>query len=261
MSNLLHRHEQPKAAVRPRMPSLFENDARHESPVAELTVETEAAASPSAASQQQTAIQAAAPSPQPSFAATVMQGPPHETAAQANPFVKTPRPIPAVELRVEREASAFAPPVHEAEQAPVRKPAQPHAEARQPVERHAEHHTHETELRIERETVLTTRRVVEQTQAQNPESPIPPAPRTAVTETKMPPPFAPSREERPLARETRRREAGETPASAAPETTIQISIGRIEIKASEEREKPSRKTDKPSSVMTLDEYLKSRARR
>lgn len=264
LSNLLSRHDQPKSAVRPRLPSLFENEARRESPVTELTVETEAPIMPPAP--RRTADLPVAPTPQAPVAAATMPLPRQETATSANPPVEASKPAAVLQTRVEHETSVFTSTATEPVSAPrpdVVRPDVVRIEAGQPgVEPRSEHHIHEIERRVEREMVPGAHRTIEKAQVQSPAPAIMPAPRPTMAETRMPPPpFATAREERPVARETRRREARETPAPSAPEPTIQISIGRIEIKAMEERDKPARKTDKPSSVMTLDEYLRSRAKR
>jgi len=260
LSNLLRRHEQPKPIVRPRLPSLFESETRRDSPVTELTVEAEAPAAPAA---QLPAIHTEIPVPETPATATVTRPPRHETAArQPGPFANAPTPVPSVERHIEREVAAFTPPANEPEETPAQRIAQPLTEpAQHIIERHIDHHTHQSERRVEHETVFSAHHTIEATQVRDPASVITPAPRSSVAETKAPPPFALPREERPIPREMRRRDARETPAPAAPEPTIQISIGRIEIKATEERERPPRKADKPSSVMTLDDYLKSRAKR
>ena len=100
------------------------------------------------------------------------------------------------------------------------------------------------------------------TQEQAPAPAIRPVPQPPVFEQPQAaaPAFAtPPPQTRQQAREAHRRQNEQPRAPAEP--SIHVTIGRIEIRASEEREPRARKRDAPSPVMTLDDYLKSRAKR
>jgi len=275
LSDLVRRQEKPGDAVRPRLPSLFETDAgpalpqsKSDAPISELTVEeiAPAAEEPARASRpsaQNTRQMPAAPAaesdaPEPAFVPSRQRAAPlqplqpleQNLEREAQPAAVQPRHAPRIESEpaeapVAAEAPAFA--------------TQPVAERRltrlSPI-------IEETEI-VDAPRTTTTRTVIgpATTQEQAPAPAIRPVPQPPVFE---PPqaaasPFAPPPQTRQQAREAQRRQS--EPPQAPAEPSIHVTIGRIEIRASEEREPRTRAKDAPSSVMTLDEYLKSRAKR
>jgi hypothetical protein len=59
---------------------------------------------------------------------------------------------------------------------------------------------------------------------------------------------------------TKAQDAAERRQRESAEPTIHITIGRVEVRATQEAEPRGRKKEEPSRVMTLDEYLQKRAR-
>lgn len=55
-------------------------------------------------------------------------------------------------------------------------------------------------------------------------------------------------------------DAAERRQRESAEPTIHITIGRVEVRATQEAEPRGRKKEEPSRVMTLEEYLQKRAR-
>jgi hypothetical protein len=276
LTDLVRRQEKPADAVRPRLPSLFETDAgptlphpKSDAPISEVTVEeaapaaeeTTRASRPLAQSARQMPAAPAAQSdaPDPAFAPSRQRAAPlqplqplgQNVEREAQPAAVQPRRAPRIEdepaeAPVAAEAPAFA--------------IQPVAERRltrlSPV-------IEETEI-VEAPRMTTTRTVTgpTATQEQAPAPAIRPVPRPPVFEQKQAAvsPFAmPPPQTRQQTREAQRRQHEQPQVPAEP--SIHVTIGRIEIRASEEREPRARAKDAPSSVMTLDEYLKSRAKR
>jgi hypothetical protein len=103
---------------------------------------------------------------------------------------------------------------------------------------------------------------VEEAATQTPASAIRAIPQPSLPEPARTSPFEIPQTEQPRQkRREARQEARDTQVNAQAEPVIHVSIGRIEIRASEERETRARKSDATSPVMTLDAYLKSRAKR
>jgi hypothetical protein len=271
LTDLIARQDKPAGAVRPRLPSMFENGAAAEPAakpaalLAELTVEQEAPP-PAAATPPAPLSQAPRREPQaPQIAETA------PAFAPAHAAQERPQPLPPLERSVEREAPAVAPRRGAKTEAPAAEAPERFEEtAIQPVvERRVTRLSpivEESEI-VEAPRAAPARRAME-TFAPQPSTP----PAASVRPLPQPPgpdpiapvasPFVmPPPQTRQQTREARR-EPREQPHQARAEPSIQITIGRLEIRASEEREAPrARNKDAPSPVMTLDAYLKSRTKR
>ena len=273
LNNLIRRHEQPKAALRPRLPSLFEtadtagvSSRVPENAIVERDIETDAPVTPpeprrrntaSPASKPVSAIVEDRPDPQPAF-----------TSAREPSPVLPNTPSRARDESVDEEPSHFAAPPRETPRAAPAKPAvvaetpDTPSPIPPPVATRAVQSVEAIkEPAIAEIVTVTPRRPDENATPRAPESairampqpPLPEPPRSSPFEMpRVPPP-------QPTYGETRRA-AHEVPREEA-EPVIHVSIGRIEIRASEERETRARKSEAPSAVMTLDAYLKSRAKR
>jgi hypothetical protein len=275
LTDLVRRQEKPADAVRPRLPSLFETDAgpalpqsKSDAPISELTVEEAAPAAEEPARASRPPAQSARQMPAAPAAESDATEPAFAPSRQrAAPL----QPLQPLEQNLEREAQPAAvqprrAPRIESEPAEAPMAAEAPAFAIQPVaERRLTRLSpviEETEI-VEAPRVTTTRTVTESTATREP------APAPAIRPVPQPPVFEPPQAAAPTfamppqtrqqAREAQRRQSEQPRVPAEP--SIHVTIGRIEIRASEEREPRARAKDAPSSVMTLDEYLKSRAKR
>jgi hypothetical protein len=274
LSDLVRRQEKPADAVRPRMPSLFETDAgpalpqsKSDAPISELTVEEVAPAAEEPARASRPPAQRARQMP---AAPTAESDAPEPAFAPSRQRAAPLQPLQPLEQNVEREAQPVAvqprrAPRIEDEPAEAPMAAEAPSFAIQPVtERRLTRLSpviEETEI-VEAPRLATTRHVTESTSTQEPAPAIRPVPQPPVFEQpqEAASPFAmPPPQTRQQAREAQRRQIEQPQVPAEP--SIHVTIGRIEIRASEEREPRARAKDAPSSVMTLDEYLKSRAKR
>ncbi|MEO1208786.1 MAG: hypothetical protein AAFX78_04505 [Cyanobacteria bacterium J06638_20] len=81
-----------------------------------------------------------------------------------------------------------------------------------------------------------------------------------MTETELPTPFVPAATtviSTPVTPQIRPAPPSEPPIEAPPPApTIQVTIGRIEVRATPSRNAPSAKPRQPSSVMSLEDYLR-----
>jgi hypothetical protein len=273
LSDLVRRQEKPADAVRPRMPSLFETDvgpalpqSKSDAPISELTVEEVAPAAEEPARASRPPVQSARQMP---AAPAAESDAPEPAFAPSRQRAAPVQPLQPLEQNVEREAQAAVQPrrAPRIEDEPAEAPmaAEAPAFAIQPVtERRLTRLSpviEETEI-VEAPRLATARTVIEPTATQEtapairpvPQPPVFEQPQEAASPFAMPPP-----QTRQQAREAQRRQIEQPQVPAEP--SIHVTIGRIEIRASEEREPRARAKDAPSSVMTLDEYLKSRAKR
>ncbi|HEY2069706.1 MAG TPA: hypothetical protein VGG48_09155 [Rhizomicrobium sp.] len=266
LTNILGRAE--SKPIRPRLPSMFENTAApitstERAPVVEMNVEHEAPA-PAAATR--------APTPQQPARSVRATPPPHEDAPPFETNVTTRRsvqprddPPPPAPPAPQQFASPIGPTprprVEETDAEVPATPITPRPAATQPLKpettppafeapRQTVKETHEREtVRVFENTETTTTRIVE-----SKADPIAPALPPQPAPFAPPPPMAQPRQEA-------RREEPTHQTAVAAEPTIHVTIGRIEIRATEERETRPRRDVAPSPVMTLDEYLKSRGSR
>jgi hypothetical protein len=275
LTDLIQRQDEITDAVRPRLPSLFESDGaaaplpKASDTFSELTVREDAPVSdePPRATR-----------PLPQIAREKPAAPAQETGviqpafAPANERARPARrqPLQPLEQNISREppGAAVEPrraPEIETKPAEAFRPREEPAAAIQPVvERRVTRLSpviEETEI-VEAPRTAATRRIAG---SLAPESAVPairPAPQPPVS---YPPaatasPFAiPPQQTRQQKREVRHEQREQPHTQAEP--SIQVTIGRIEIRASEDREPRGRKQDAPSPVMTLEDYLKSRAKR
>ena len=276
LTDLIRRQDEVADGVRPRLPSLFEPNGaaapvpRPGAPLSELTVEEEAPAAPGPAratrplprpgpqmptvpaqdaNDSQPAVgpvQRAAPAERQPMQ---VPEPPTERQPPTPPLVpRETRPVAKTETR---PASAFAP----EEPVPVIRPSIDRRPTRvSPLLEKTEN--------VETPRQSNTRRIVETVVLQSPAPAIAPTPQPSRPEqvAAAPPPFA-----MPPAQPGRQRREGQRdppePPHAQAEPSIHVTIGRIEIRAIEDREPRARRRDAPSPVMTLEDYLKSRAKR
>ena len=272
LTDLIARQDKPKDAVRPRLPSMFENGGGVEqstkSPdlLTEIAVEQEAPP-PAAASPRATIAQA--PRLEPRVQA-IADAAPAFAPARTMPVQPQPLPPPEQALEPDAPANAAAPRRAAKTEAPPTEPARAIEETRiQPVvERHV---TRLSPIVEEHESVEAPRTAsmphTPRTFATSPPAPpatsLRPLPQSPVPEpiAAIASPFAPPPPQTRQQMREARHEPREQPHPAHTEPTIQITIGRLEIRASEEREPRARAKDAPSPVMTLDAYLKSRTKR
>jgi hypothetical protein len=274
LDNLIQRHAQPKPLLRPRLSSLFETvgvaaataapKAVEETPFGELSVETDAPLAQPERRQVEAAPKATARKP----IARVETAAEPETALP--PARTTPEPIARRPARLREdadgeEAPAFAMPAREtpkpfAAQAPA-PPEIPHAPPaiELPVETRVVRHVLEETVVREAGSGLMQPPVRKIEQA--PASAIRPIPQSPLPEPPRPSPFEVQRAEPAQRTRAEARQQAPDALRTDAEPIIHVSIGRVEIRASEEREARPRKPSASSSVMTLEEYLKSRAKR
>lgn len=233
-SDLMARIDGTAAVLRPRLPSLFETPATQapfpvEPEVPVDAVERKNPSAPQAAPPPEPAPAQAAPPPYPFRPAMASSSP--RAVEAASPVRTEMHSRETRETRRETVRSATPPAFRSAENG--RNAADAQDQARLPGRT------------AESETPRTVERVTSA-----PVAPVQPATTTAT----VPPPFAPAppklRANLPPRAEAAKREA---------EPPIQISIGRIEIRATSDAPRPA-KGSKPSPVMSLDEYLRSRSR-
>jgi hypothetical protein len=274
LTSLVQRNATQTSLVRPRLPSLFENTGRAAHPA--LAAPDDGAAG---IREEQSFSQVPHPAPNPAAPVTTpapaQQNIPARPAAVAAQSYATmaPAPHPPAHEREEfaapdaaASAKAFVQPVSQHEAPPARTVAA--AEERQSVrpqivERPVEH---KTEIRAQTFPAEAPRPVApRETVAAKDPQPQPAAPFAPQPTPEQPRPVASPFEAAPVtprqpSRAESRRETREAQRAEA-DPVIHVSIGRIEVRAVEERETRARKSDAPSPVMPLDEYLRSRAKR
>jgi hypothetical protein len=274
LTDLIQRQEKLTDAVRPRLPSMFETGGGTErlrnsgdplsepiveetSPVAEAPRATRPL--PQAARQEPAAPAQEIGDIQPAF-----------TAARERAAPVLPEPLRPLEQNLEREPPAATMQPRRASKIEA-KPAEAFQASEEPVrairpvveQRPARLSPVIEEMQIaEAPRIAAARHAAESFTPQTSAAALRPVPQLPVSEhpaaTASPFAMLPPQTRRET-RETRR-EQHEQPHTG-DEPSIHVTIGRIEIRASEDREPRTRKHDAPSPVMTLDDYLKSRAKR
>lgn len=269
-SSLAARLEGTLPVLRPRLPSLFENAHGMQ------WLDHEPAPSPAIKDTE------GEPAPPPLLSREKERAPSRPAPPAAEEGAKEPRHRMrmqrSADLREQREEheDASNQPLPERRQArrTVRRPEAPHAPAAEPprdIARPPPPAVHAALLPVkgaEPAPVRARMRAIDQVEEREKEAsvrhntPLPPRAAAVPPQARvplrhvvpLPPPFAPLPPMLP--RSVRERTA---PSREAAEPTIHVSIGRIDIRA-ETDAAPRRKSAETSPVMSLDEYLRSRAK-
>jgi hypothetical protein len=274
LTSLIQRQEKPAGLVQPRIPSLFETAGPRLAPemnVREESREIESAPSRHDDAPVRTAESAPAArtpihqdSPQPSHADAVQPQSPttilrnRPVVEIAEETVQAPFAMPARRDVVPHETNAdtpssppFAPPADAASPRIAPVSAQRESMIEPPAQK---------TVRVESTIEIRPQAITPSPAPFAPETPrlqapfqAPDAPRAVTPPQPVISPAQPARTAAP------RQTPMPTPHQAEP--VIHVTIGRIEVRAVEEREARPRKREAASPVMTLDDYLKSRAKR
>lgn len=276
LTSLIQRQERPAGLVQPRIPSLFETAGPRLAP--EMTVREESREIESTPSQHEDAPVRATESVTPARAPVHQDSPPrfeaHADAVQPQQPVTSLRNRPVAEMAEETVQAPFAAPARR-EMTPGETTADapsspPFAPAVEVADARVAPPSVQRESMIEppaQKTVRVESTIEIRPQATTP-SPAPFAPEAPRAQTPFQAPDAP-RAVTPPQPSLSPPQTSRTPAprqTALPpqqqaEPVIHVTIGRIEVRAVEEREARPRKREAASPVMTLDDYLKSRAKR
>jgi hypothetical protein len=276
LTSLIQRQERPTGLVQPRIPSLFETSGprlapemglREESREIEATAPRDAESGPVVR-----AAQSEATTREPIYRDTPPRPHAYADTAQPQSAIAAIRTRPVIEIAEETTQAPFAMPQRR-DPAPREANAEAPAPFAPPANAVA---TNTVVTSTQRESAITpaaektvrvesTVEIRPQTTAPQPapfapETPraqapfeTPDAPRTVTQQQPFMSPPQPPRA--PAPRQT------SIPAQLQAEPIIHVTIGRIEVRAVEEREARPRKREAASPVMTLDDYLKSRAKR